>query len=782
MYSVKRILLLAVAVAIACSVFTAAAGDTAAGYPDSDTRYNLRVQCIYDSIELAAGADSLSFDDEAGCLLASQGGKRGILNMNGETVIPIIYDNVMAFGEYFMTDLGNTRVYYTRYGREIRVNPVCLTAPDYATSWAAEIREGSVIIAAPDGSAAAELPIAFPVTPDAGSEPVFTMLSGTVALLNIPDIDGKGNEGFAVADVAADKWLCPPEAGRAGVTGDGKYILASADDGTGRLSFVLDGAGSRIFSSGGEILEVAGEIVEARPDGNALRLYDIRGVRLSGDSYVSLGVQGDVIRATMEVGGELRQGALDAGGRAVIPFEFVEESFSGQNDRFLIFHRPDGKPAVFGHDGAPIAPAGSYDGADTDGSAFPDWLRVSRDGMQTLIDCRGRELIRPVDGEIIDFNGTLAICKSAVGTASGRVYTKFLTDASGTLLELPSELLDIYFLHQPWWEREGSCAFVRTATGAGLLTFDGREVFPPVYGAASVSYLGTRFFEYGYSILVRGSRYGVVDMNGRAVVPFGLFDTISAQTAAGTSCVMTVGSGGRFGIITLPLGQNTTGDLPRAWAADEIARATEMSLLPSGFLRGYGSEITADDLGALLANVALRKTGLTPEMLAGQIALIRGVEPPDASATAIIPVLSGQAGRNSLKAAEALGLLPEEHGLKPYDTLTRVQAARIFADAADLLDKIPLDRHNQPGAVQLDPEFSADATAAGADAPSGQTAERALSDIAGLPEDGREAIERAMTAGIMRGKPDGRFDPGGALTREQAYVAALRLYEYNGAR
>lgn len=52
----------------------------------------------------------------------------------------------------------------------------------------------------------------------------------------------------------------------------------------------------------------------------------------------------------------------------------------------------------------------------------------------------------------------------------------------------------------------------------------------------------------------------------------------------------------------------------------------------------------------------------------------------------------------------------------------------------------------------------------------------AFPDIADSPH--REAIERLAAAGIITGRVDGTFDPGGAVNREQMSALVVRTYEH----
>lgn len=186
----------------------------------------------------------------------------------------------------------------------------------------------------------------------------------------------------------------------------------------------------------------------------------------------------------------------------------------------------------------------------------------------------------------------------------------------------------------------------------------------------------------------------------------------------------------------IPLNRAHTSDLPEAWAVNEINKAIGLRLLPVEFQSGYRQEMTRLDFSRLLAHLIELKLGKSMEEVmkekgSQQAGVTFGdTEDPSVLALASLSIVSGNGGN-----------------FNPEDGLARQEAAKLMILAARLLGKTT-------------------AAAGGA-----------FADDAEISGWAKEYVYSAYEMKVMNGTGNGLFAPGLKLTRQQAYIALLRLYE-----
>lgn len=271
-----------------------------------------------------------------------------------------------------------------------------------------------------------------------------------------------------------------------------------------------------------------------------------------------------------------------------------------------------------------------------------------------------------------------------------------------------------------------SVTLIRESDGA-VWTFSGEETYTP---ADSGSYFN-------------------VDTNGYGVNNCIIFRPEGIRTYAGLYTVRIDGLKDREGR-SLPLfsyqtyffnAANYREEAPSDWAAEEVSAAVEEGLAPLDLRDDWRSSITRQDFCRLMIALVERRTGQDIDSYLAAKGL-----------TVTDPFTDTDNG--DVLAAYALGIV---NGVSagqfvPGGSITRQEAAAMLARTARVLG--------------LNAAAGASFTDAGQAAP---WAAGEIAFVSGL-------TDPATGKAVMEGMGDGRFDPLGAYTREQALMTALRLF------
>ena len=185
---------------------------------------------------------------------------------------------------------------------------------------------------------------------------------------------------------------------------------------------------------------------------------------------------------------------------------------------------------------------------------------------------------------------------------------------------------------------------------------------------------------------------------------------------------------------------------PSGWAVDEVLDAARLALIPEDLTDFYQKPITRMEFCRLTMQAIREKTGLTNEALVdlyrqpGLLTTFSDCTDPDVLAAAAIGVVYG----------------PGDGTFLPGNLITRQDAAVLLMQAAAALN-LPLDADD--GLLYQDAEHI-----------SGYA--RAAVGWVSCVRDG------VSSKTVMAGVGDGRFDPMGTYTREQAVLTLLRLFRW----
>lgn len=177
---------------------------------------------------------------------------------------------------------------------------------------------------------------------------------------------------------------------------------------------------------------------------------------------------------------------------------------------------------------------------------------------------------------------------------------------------------------------------------------------------------------------------------------------------------------------------------PSSWAAEPIAQAQALNLLPAWLLYNYRSPITREEFCDLLIQLIPARTGKTADQFRSELGVV---------GTEFDKVQFTDTSKYSIRLAAALGLVngTGNGAFSPSKSITRQEAAAMLQRTADLL-----------GTVQ-------------------QTQSLTFGDEAQISDWAKASVEFVTSCGIMNGKGED-FDPLGTYTREQAFITMLNTY------
>ena len=177
---------------------------------------------------------------------------------------------------------------------------------------------------------------------------------------------------------------------------------------------------------------------------------------------------------------------------------------------------------------------------------------------------------------------------------------------------------------------------------------------------------------------------------------------------------------------------------PSSWAAEPIAQAQALNLLPAWLLYNYRSPITREEFCDLLIQLIPARTGKTADQFRSELGVV---------GTEFDKVQFTDTSKYSIRLAAALGLVngTGNGAFSPNKSITRQEAAAMLQRTADLL-----------GTVQ-------------------KTQDLTFNDEDQISDWAKDSVEFVTSCGIMNGKGED-FDPLGTYTREQAFITMLNTY------
>ena len=266
----------------------------------------------------------------------------------------------------------------------------------------------------------------------------------------------------------------------------------------------------------------------------------------------------------------------------------------------------------------------------------------------------------------------------------------------------------------------------------GAIDTTGKLVIPAIYENALA-------FSGGLSLAQLDGKYGYIDVNGTTILPF----IYVSATGFTDGCALAKDARGQWYCLEkrdtdaaeVPAAEP---DAPSSWAQEEVAEAISAGLVPEGLRRNYTGAVTRGEAAGLFLRLLEVSTGLSTEELLSE----HGAETDPAAFT--------DTDDPDVLAAHALGLINgvEEGRFDPDGTFTRAQIAAILNRAARVLG-VETEGYGH-----------------------------AFTDVSGHwaePE-----LGWPVHAGILSGVGEGRFDPDGVLTTEQAILMTWRALEALG--
>ena len=279
-------------------------------------------------------------------------------------------------------------------------------------------------------------------------------------------------------------------------------------------------------------------------------------------------------------------------------------------------------------------------------------------------------------------------------------------------------------------------AYVANENGKyGYIDKTGKVVVPLIYdsafgagnGLCSVgNIVGTKVNSWGGEVY--DYKHGFVDTSGKVIVPLE-YDDVSCF-ANGVAYGIKNGNLYIFKLndtVTTPIAE-----VPSAWAAEEVAAAIKIGLVPENLQQNYAKAVSRGDVAEMIVNLLEKASNKTIDELLEE----KDVE-IDADAFT-------DTSDKSVLAANALGIIngTGDGKFSPNGTFTRAQIAAIINRIA--------------GVMGYDTE--------------GYTHE--FTDVAGNWVDAE--LGWPVSNGIINGVGDNKFNPAGALTTEQAIAIMYR--------
>lgn len=194
-------------------------------------------------------------------------------------------------------------------------------------------------------------------------------------------------------------------------------------------------------------------------------------------------------------------GVLDVTGKVIVPLEY---DYVGRMGEDIIVVRKDGKYGCFNKDGEQIVPTDYEDIREYVGGM----ARIRFMGKFGFIDKNGQIIVAPFSDEVENFSEdfTLVTIKNKVG----------YVNLQGDWLAVP--------MYDDGGSFSGGYAYLAQGGKYGYMNKAGDFAISMKYSAAK-DFNG----EFGLACVARGNSWGVIDTNGRELIPL-MFDTVEICT------------------------------------------------------------------------------------------------------------------------------------------------------------------------------------------------------------------------------------------------------------
>lgn len=178
-------------------------------------------------------------------------------------------------------------------------------------------------------------------------------------------------------------------------------------------------------------------------------------------------------------------------------------------------------------------------------------------------------------------------------------------------------------------------------------------------------------------------------------------------------------------------------DTPDSWAAADIQTAISLGLVPDSLQKGYKDNITRQDFCLLIEKLARKDSNFITKLYSNP------------EVTGFTDVSNQTDNGQKVCWVAQMGVIDgyPDGSFKPYNTLTRAQAAKILALTIHFLSGQGTSGEQYP-----------------------------FTDRGSFPNWDQGWIDFCGVNQIMSGVGEGRFSPGGGFTRQQAIMTMLRIY------
>lgn len=178
---------------------------------------------------------------------------------------------------------------------------------------------------------------------------------------------------------------------------------------------------------------------------------------------------------------------------------------------------------------------------------------------------------------------------------------------------------------------------------------------------------------------------------------------------------------------------------PSSWAVEDIQQAKGLGLIPAWLENNYRSPITREEFCDLLLQLIPARTGKSVDAVRADLGVV-------GSAYDANPFTD--TSKYSIVSMANLGIVTgyEDGTFRPKASITREQAATMLQRAAEVM-----------GTVTPSQSLT-------------------FTDAASIGAWAQEGVDFVTSCGIMNGKGEGKFDPKGTYTREQAFITMLNTY------
>jgi|GEM_PF-621417 len=257
-------------------------------------------------------------------------------------------------------------------------------------------------------------------------------------------------------------------------------------------------------------------------------------------------------------------------------------------------------------------------------------------------------------------------------------------------------------------------------------------------GAGARSFIG--YDESGKKLIMGTAASCTISQMGDLALAYGLKDAMNLDGGASSGLLLEgsyLTTPGRLlsnAIVVVRVKQTVMSQ----WARADIARGVSLRYIPADLQSAYTANITRAEYCRTLIQMLQRVTLMGKNELMAHFGV--------SAAKGRFPDVTSH--QEAILTANALGIVNggSDGNFNPGGSITRAEAAVMLANLAK--------RFNLPVPAVGGPTFA---------------------DAGDIPSWAADSVSLVSALGLMQGGSDGRFNPGGQLTREQCFAVVLRL-------